>query len=100
MPAQQIVRLCNGCRRLLQKNLCIVSRGQTAMFLQGVITFSISARKIFLRGLILKAITPCKNIAVWPRETNLCTPLTVGSGADLDFLKGGGAQPDLSSLLM
>ena len=51
--------------------LQLVSCGQSTIFLQGVIAFSISAPYFLGRTLILKAITACKNIAVWPHETNV-----------------------------
>ena len=49
----------------------LVSRGQTAVLLQGVIALSISARKIYFTGALLKAITLYINIAVWPRMSKV-----------------------------
>ena len=66
-PCKTIVWHIYACR-LRWKWHQLVSHGQTAIFLQDVIAFSISAHKIFLWALILKVITPCKNTAVWPRE--------------------------------
>ena len=60
---------CSVGQWVKRVNRCDPLSTLTAIFLQGIIAFSISSRKIFLRVLILKVITPCKSMVVWPRKT-------------------------------